>query len=367
MPPTRLPIFFRNIGARLLLHLLFWLGVAASLTLFFGHFNGEYRYTFLFVCLVIPIAIGTTYFINYVLIPRYLLQKRYTRFVTYFIFTLIISVWAEMLAMIWAFMHLAEYRYSNMNPLTGDIFLLAGGLYAVVFFSTSVKLLKQWYSGEKDLSELRSRQLEAELKLKEAELQLLKGQIHPHFLFNTLNNLYGLALEKSEEMPDAIIRLSGLLDAMLYRSQAKDVSLREELKLIEDYIALEKLRLEERLDLRWKLEGSPDLYPVAPFLLFPFVENAFKHGLAGNAEQLELEIVAVMQEGQFLFRVTNSTAASSAKPEGKKGIGLQNVQRRLQLLYPQQHKLHIQQDPSSFSIRLELQLSPTKTKAYAKQ
>lgn len=365
MLPVRLHLFFQSTAARLLLHLLFWLGVAAGLTLFFGHFNGEYRYTFLFVCLVIPIAIGTTYFINYVLIPRYLLKKRYTRFACYFIFTLIISVWAEMLAMIWAFMHLAGYTYSNMNPLTGDIFLLAGGLYAVVFFSTSVKLLKHWYSGEKDLSELRSRQLEAELKLKEAELQLLKGQIHPHFLFNTLNNLYGLALEKSEEMPDAIIRLSGLLDAMLYRSQSKKVTLREELRLVEDYIALEKLRLEERLDLHWKVEGDFENFSIAPFLLFPFIENAFKHGFAGDHKQLKLEIFAEVKEEQLLFSVTNSTALPPGKPEGNGGIGLQNVQRRLQLLYPQQHQLHIQQDPSSFSIRLSLQLSPTKTNAYA--
>lgn len=365
MLPIRLNTFFKSLGGRLLLHLLFWLGVAACLTLFFGHFNGDYRYTFLFVCLVLPIAIGTTYFINYVLIPHYLLQKRYARFVSYFIFTLIISVWAEMLAMIWAFIHLAEYRYSNMNPLTGDIFLLAGGLYTVVFFSTSVKLLKHWYSGEKDISELRSQQLEAELKLKETELKLLKGQIHPHFLFNTLNNLYGLALERSEEMPDAIIRLSGLLDAMLYRSQAKKVTIREELKLIEDYIALEQLRVGNRLNLCWQVEADMENHVIAPFLLFPFIENAFKHGFANDTEQLKLEIRAVIREQHLLFSVTNSAAIPSERSEGASGIGLQNVQRRLQLLYPQQHQLQIQQQPSFFSIRLKLELSQTKTNAYA--
>ncbi len=346
-----------SLGGRILLHLLFWLGVSGFFTFFFGHFHGDYQNTLLFVSLLVPVAMGTTYSIIYFLIPRYLLRKRYVRFFTYFLFTLILSVWMEMVLMMWALVNLADYRYTNMNPLTGDIFFLGVGLYFVVFFSTSVKLLKHWYSSEKDVSELRSRKLEAELKLKETELQLLKGQIHPHFLFNTLNNLYGLALEKSEQMPDAIIRLSGLLDALLYRSQTSLAPLKAELKLIEDYIALEKLRVEERLRLQWEVSENINSYELPPFLLFPFIENAFKHGFAQHTENLWLEVKAEIRQHQLCFSVANSLSLHSRplqQPAG--GIGLQNVKRRLQLLYPNKHQLKVEQLPDKFTVRLLLQL-----------
>ena len=359
---------FDTLGGRLLLHLLFWLAAAAFLFYFFGHFTTDYRYTIIFVCLLMPIAVGTTYLINYFLIPRYLLRKRYLRFGWYFAFTLILSVWGEMLVIVWALIALADYRYSNMPPLTADIFYLVVGLYFLVFFSTSVKLLKHWYSGQQHINELRSKHLEAQLKLREAELQLLKGQIHPHFLFNTLNNLYGLALEKSDQMPDAILRLSGLLDALLYRSQNKFVPLARELKLIEDYVSLEKLRFEDRLELQWKVDGPVEDYAIAPFLLFPFLENAFKHGFSQNTERLELLVEAGVKNGQLLFKVINSVAPDAlTKPSLSGGIGLKNVQKRLELLYTGKHRLHINATSEIFfHIELQLTLSPIQTSAYAK-
>lgn len=365
MPKRSLFNSIRSKGSRLLLHLLFWLGVTAFLSLFFGHAGKDFRSTFLFVCLLIPIAVATTYFINYFLVPRYLLRKRYARFSAYFIFTLVFSVWGEMMVMMLTFIFLADYRYQNMNPLTGNIIFLVVALYFVVFFSTSVKMLKHWYSSEKDISELRSRQLEAELKLKEAELQLLKGQIHPHFLFNTLNNLYGLALENSEQMPDAIIRLSGLLDALLYRSQDKKIPLLAELKLIEDYIALEKLRVDERLQLDWNITKRMEGYSIAPFLLFPFIENAFKHGFAGHTEKLWLEIKMELKGQELLFSASNTV--SSPEPEKKSGggIGLQNVKRRLELLYPGRHQLYIQHQSNKFTVKLSITLSTAKIPEHA--
>ncbi|AHM59445.1 two-component system sensor histidine kinase [Flammeovirgaceae bacterium 311] len=358
----------RQLAGRLLLHLLFWFAVAVFLVYFFGHFTADYRYTSVFVCLLMPIAIGTTYLINYFLIPRYLLQKRYPRFASYFIFTLIISVWGEMLVVLWALMKLADYRYSNMAPLTTNIFFLGVALYFIVFFSTSVKLLKHWYKSQQHISELRSTQLEAALKLREAELQLLRGQIHPHFLFNTLNNLYGLALEKSEYMPDAILRLSGLLDALLYRSHDQQVPLATELRLIEDYVSLEKLRFEERLKLEWNIQGAPEAYGIAPFLLFPFLENAFKHGFSENTAQLELLVEARLEQEQLFFRVVNSVdPAASTKAVQAGGIGLKNVKRRLELQYPHKHRLAIMPSPTHYQVVLQLTLSPINAKAYATQ
>ncbi len=358
--------FFSTLSGRILLHLLFWLMAAAFLVYFFGHFSADYRYTSLFVCLLMPIAVGTTYLINYLLIPRYLLRKRYLRLAWYFAFTLIISLWAEMLVVILALIVLADYRYGNMPPLTTNIFFLMVGLYFLVFFSTSVKLLKHWYQGQQHISELRSKQLEASLQLREAELQLLRGQIHPHFLFNTLNNLYGLALEKSNQLPDAILRLSGLLDALLYRSHDSLVPLATELKLVEDYVSLEQLRFEDRLALSWKVTGAVDAYAIAPFLLFPFLENAFKHGFSENTESLELLVEARVMEGQLHFRVVNSIAAAvPGRGAVPGGIGLKNVQKRLELQYPQKHQLAISASDTHYHITLALSLNPINTPAYA--
>lgn len=358
--------FIHSLGGRLLLHLLYWIAAALFLVYFFGHFTADYRYTSIFVCLLMPIAVGTTYLLNYFLIPRYLLRKRYGRFAWYFMFTMIISVWGEMLVVVWAFIELADYSYKNMPPITMDIFSLFVGLYFLVFFSTSIKLLKHWYKGQQHLNEVRQKQLEAELKLREAELQLLKGQIHPHFLFNTLNNLYGLALEKSDQMPDAILRLSGLLDALLYRSHHQSIPLATELKLIEDYVSLEKLRFEERLELDWKVNGPMEAYSIAPFLLFPFIENAFKHGFSENANRLQLLVEASVEENQLQFKVVNSIASvAPSRPLVAGGIGLKNVKRRLNLQYPSRHRLSIKATDVHFQVELQLSLSTTKPTVYA--
>lgn len=359
-------ILFNAALTRLMLHLLFWLAAVVFLVYFFGHFTIDYRYTFLFVSLLMPIAISTTYLINYFLIPRYLLQKRYLRFAWYFTFTLVLSVWAQMLAVVWALIELANYQYSHMAPLTTDIFYLWVGIYFLVFFSTSVKLLKHWYSSQQHISELRRMQLEAELKLREAELQLLKGQVHPHFLFNTLNNLYGLALEKSDQMPDAILRLSGLLDALLYRSHSTLVPLTAELKLIEDYVSLEKLRFEERLVLDWQVEGNMEAYTIAPFLLFPFLENAFKHGFSDNTQLLKLIVHISVKEGQLFFTVANTyMPVTLVKSTVGGGIGLKNVRKRLELQYPQKHHLQIQSSESYYQILLQLTLNNIHMRVYA--
>jgi sensor histidine kinase YesM len=363
-----LQMHFKTTGARLLVHLLFWLAAAAFLVYFFGRFTTDYRYIILFVSLLLPVAAGTMYLINYFLIPRYLLQKRYLRFAWYFAFTLILSVWAEMLVIFWALVELADYQYRNMAPLTTDIFYLGVGLYFLVFFSTSVKLLKHWYSSQQHISELRSRQLEAELKLREAELQLLKSQIHPHFLFNTLNNLYGLALEKSDQMPDAILRLSGLLDALLYRSHPALVPLTVELKLIEDYVSLEKLRFEDRLAVSFRIDGAVDAYAIAPFLLFPFIENAFKHGFSENSQQLELLLEVRVENGELFFKVKNSFIPTiQGKSPLAGGIGLKNVGKRLELQYPQKHLLQIRTLESYYQVMLQLTLNPLNTSVYASQ
>ncbi len=122
--------------------------------------------------------------------------------------------------------------------------------------------------------------LTTELKLKEAELKLLKAQIHPHFLFNTLNNLYGLTLEKSDEAPDLVLRLSDILDYILYRCDEKYVPLTEEINMIKNYLEIEKIRYSEKLSLETNFPDKTSAFKIAPLILLPFIENAFKHGVS---------------------------------------------------------------------------------------
>lgn len=332
--------------------------VLAAYTYFFGYFTTDYASTFYFVCLLIPIIALSSYGINYWLVPKYLLRKRYFRFFSYFFFTLVFSVWAELLLIIWAFIKLANYRYDQLNPFLSNIFLLAISLYFVVLFMSSLKLLQYWYASQQRIQQLRERQLQASLKLKEVELQLLKGQIHPHFLFNTLNNLYGLALESSGQLPEAILQLAKLLDALLYRSHAELILLQEEIELAENYIALEQLRFGDRLQVKFSKPEAADRYRLAPFLLFPLIENVFKHGFSKDCALLWLCIDLSIQAGCLKARIENSVPEEQieAPAEKEKGIGLDNLKKRLSLLYPEKHRLEVQAHNNRFVVTLEIPL-----------
>lgn len=339
-------------------HIIFWLVALAGFTYFFGHLAADYKNTFYFVCLLIPIIALSTYVINYWLIPAYLLKKMYFRFFSYFFFTLIISLWAELLLILWALIWLANYRYDQLNPVLSNIYLLAISLYCVVFLISSLKLLQYWYASQQRIQLLREQQLEAALKLKEVELKLLKGQIHPHFLFNTLNNLYGLALEHSAQLPEAILQLANMLDVLLYRSRADAILLEEEIALTENYIALEQLRFGERLNVQYIKPEDAEQLALAPFLLFPLVENAFKHGFSQESASLWLSIELQVVKENLMARIENSIPEKRAveTSDRAEGIGLNNLKKRLKLLYPEQHKLTVELQDKSFIIHLQVPL-----------
>ncbi|HYQ57407.1 MAG TPA: histidine kinase, partial [Draconibacterium sp.] len=206
--------------------------------------------------------------------------------------------------------------------------------------------------------ELERNKLNTELKLKEAELKLLKAQIHPHFLFNTLNNLYGLTLEKSDDAPDLVLRLSDILDYILYRCNEKRVLLSDELTNLQNYIAIEKLRYSKKLNLETDLPNETDNLQIAPLLLLPFVENTFKHGVSNNPVAAFIRIKLSTRHTAIEFIIENSKNPTQRQaPNYSKGIGLKNVQKRLELLYPQKYKLKIDDKEETFSVTLSLELA----------
>ena len=195
----------------------------------------------------------------------------------------------------------------------------------------------------------------------QAELRLLQAQIQPHFLFNTLNNLYALTLKQSDQAPDMIDRLTGLLRFVIEQGNANQITLRDEVALLRDYVALEQLRYGARLTLDFQDEGleaaGGDTPSISPLLLLPLVENAFKHGAAEMVGPSHIGIALAVVGSRFTCVITNTRPPAPAVKSRLQGIGLGNVQQRLNLLYPSQHSFEVEDADEVFRVRLELQLN----------
>ena len=189
-----------------------------------------------------------------------------------------------------------------------------------------------------------------------AELQLLRAQIHPHFLFNTLNALYALTLKQSDQAPLLVERLTGLLHAVVAQGSAPLVPLPDEVALLRNYLALEQLRYGHRLTVRLETGPLGPAARIAPLLLLPLVENAFKHGAAEQVGAARVGIALAVADGWFTCIITNSKNPGPAPAAAPAGIGLRNVRQRLQLLYPQRHRFSVTDEGTTFTARLALQL-----------
>ena len=176
-------------------------------------------------------------------------------------------------------------------------------------------------------------------------------QIHPHFLFNSLNTIYGFALKKGDEAPEMILKLSNLLDYILYQVDKPFVVLEDEVHHLEDYISLEKMRFHDTLQVRFKKENIKNGLQIAPMLLIPFVENSFKHGAVVNGV-LKVDIHLKIENNKLFFQIENF---SSEEKDTANGIGLENIKKRLQMLYLNKHQLKIEEKNLSFKVTLEIE------------
>ncbi len=218
----------------------------------------------------------------------------------------------------------------------------------IVIFGSMIKLF---------IDALNSEKLKAQIIAEKntMELAFLKSQINPHFLFNTLNNLYGLSLSEPDKTPDAIIKLSDMMRYMLYESNADLVPLQQEINYLKNYIELQKLRYDGTTYIQFEVEGQPAGHLIAPLLLISFVENAFKHGDVFNPEH-PLSMQLRFDAQHIVFDVKNKKHHKNKDDVG--GIGVQNVERRLALLYPKKHKLVVNDtDNGIFEAHLEIDLS----------
>jgi LytS/YehU family sensor histidine kinase len=193
------------------------------------------------------------------------------------------------------------------------------------------------------------------IEKQEAELNYLKSQTNPHFLFNTLNNIYTLSRRKSDLTPESILRLSTILRFMLYETSGKFILVEQELEIIKDYIALEKLRYDDSLRINFNCEIEDSSQSIPPLLLIPLVENAFKHGVSETRGLPFIDINLSIHHQQLSFVVKNSTEESSEQKAVKENIGLTNLRRQLELLY-NDYQLSVKQEKSVFSAILKINL-----------
>jgi sensor histidine kinase YesM len=194
----------------------------------------------------------------------------------------------------------------------------------------------------------------------DAEFQLLKAQVHPHFLFNTLNNIYSFALNKSPRAGELLSELSGLMRYMVYECETDLIPLDRELKMLKDYISLEKVRYGDRLTIQVEITGDCSNKKIAPLLMIPFVENCFKHGTSQMLERPWVKMQIIVQAGMLDFQLSNSKPDSGINPNGKNGIGLKNIRKRLELLYHTQYDLHIESTSDTFSVHMCVPLETDK-------
>ncbi|GAB3541593.1 sensor histidine kinase [Spirosoma fluminis] len=307
--------------------------------------------------LFMPAHMLLTYSIMYWLMPRFLFKGRYGWVIVHLL--LIIVMAALFSATLTVFVVDPTRVSMGIVPHTsGNTFsfaMMAGmrGGITIGGFAAAIRLVKVWY-----LKQEAYRQIERE-KL-QAELQLLKSQIHPHFLFNTLNNLYAFTLRKSDQSPAVVLKLSELLSYMLYDCNAPEVSLEKEITFMQNYIGLEQLRYGDRLDMSVTISGDYQDKLIAPLLLVPFLENAFKHGTSEQLEQAWMHLDLWVQDDRLKFKLINSREVTSHDDTYVGGIGLQNVKKRLELLYPNRYNLRIKAEDETFMVTLTLILLPAK-------
>lgn len=218
---------------------------------------------------------------------------------------------------------------------------------AIYFLSTAFKTSQLALKREKEASELKSENLNSELKF-------LRSQINPHFLFNALNNIYSLSVVKSEKTPENILKLSDMLRYIIYDCNAEKVPLEKELNYIHNYIDLQKLKDDKITGIDLDVEDVDPNCTIAPMILIPFIENAFKHSKIEDAESGFIKIKIENKDNQLLFNISNSLPKQNFTKDKIGGVGLENVKRRLQLIYPHQHHLAIEETKDSFVVSLNI-------------
>jgi len=328
-------------------YFLFWLIIDTS------HNTAPFLPAFInSVWLAIYLTLINFTFFEYIL--PWLRKKR--RYLLVTIFLSIVSVWLLLMFctagfFAWRGIGLLLHIYTSLKTFPsiekGMTYFAPHGIFSIFFFG----LVRHAYN----YTRLKQASQHLLIEKQQAELNYLKSQTNPHFLFNTLNNIYSLARDKSDLAPESILRLSKLLRFMLYETSGSYIALEQELKIITDYIALEKLRYDESLRINYNYDVEDMKQAVPPLILVPLVENAFKHGVSETRGLPFVDIHLTVKQRHLSFIVKNSTEAAATETGIKENIGLSNLRRQLELQY-REYQLSVQHQDSAFIATLNINL-----------
>lgn len=339
-------------------HLLFWAVVLLYFVLSLSNsgFYVDYGHILLSFGTIVIVQMITAYTVIYVLIPKFLEKKKITLFV-FCLFILLVLVYALYQVVKMYYFDVVYFDFYNeaqrayaIEPLWKRFTYFSVFVSKCVLYLTPTALLLtyQFYKNQQQFLKLNEQK-------KVAELSALKNQLNPHFLFNTLNNLYALALEKSDKTPEVIERLSDILDYILYRCNTDYVSVHMEISLIENYLLLEKLRYGKRVEVNFEHQVL-DHVKIAPLILLTFIENAFKHGVSQELKSASIDISIKQQDATLEFSIRNTKPKVEVEKNGKvKPLGHENVKKQLELLYPNSHDLKIVNGENTYEVILKLE------------
>ncbi len=332
-------------------HIFFWLAILIIGTATVYPYFGDINKAFINRAIFLPVWFIAAYANWWILMPRFFDKEKLKIYIGLFLGMIFILTIVQRYIFSAFFHYLYGWHQLEIFQLSGFI-QFAAFIALPALCSTGIHLLRRWYQ-----ENYTARQIIAQQKT--AELDYLKAQINPHFLFNTLNTLYGLSLEGSKKVPDLILKLSDILSYSLYESNVEKVKLSKEVQLIEYFIALERERYEGRMKVDFdKSAGLDPSIEITPLLLIPLVENAFKHGVKESTETVPIHIQLRQEEETLIFKVKNKISwIRTAEKRGKSGLGLSNLRRRLDLVYPQKYTLVNKQIDEYYYAELKILLN----------
>ncbi|PLX15474.1 MAG: hypothetical protein C0599_16690 [Salinivirgaceae bacterium] len=341
-----------------LFHLAYWLTAGILIYYVFSSNDIAMQLRLPMVIMLTFFGFGTAQAINKIIIPKFLFRGKTFLSAYLILATFILALWISFISLFGIIYYSAIYSPLVVVPQWKDIVIMIAGNFLIITLAVVLHFIRESFRQMAAKNEILTQKAEAEAKLKDAQLKLLQGQIHPHFLFNMLNNLYALIRIDADLSRDTIMRISDLLDYMLYKCNEEQTLLESELKFIQDYIELERIRHSGNFNINVDYPQHLQNITIAPLILFPFVENAFKHGFR-NSDNGYIDISISISEENIIFTCENSVAKSKTsqdkylQQEGK-GIGLKNIQERLEIIYKNNHSLNIKETGEKYKVELTL-------------
>lgn len=344
-------IFAKIINNKWVQHISYWIFYLLFFAVTWGSYDMNFEKTMMVELVNLPAKIALVYWVIYFLFPKFLYKRKTGKFILLFGFSLILISLTQRFTDNYIILkyYLTEFE---IQPIFSYVQIMRSSinLGTVMAFPFILKLVDH-------VNKVQQNEQFLEREKLEAELVFLKNQVQPHFLFNTLNSLYSLILKKSDQSLDVILKLSELLRYMLYETNSKRVDFKKEIDSIKSYLELEKIRYGDRIDLSFNIWGDIDSNQIAPMLILPFIENSFKHSTKGFNGDAWITIDVGIKNNELKLNIENSVPKSGSDQESIiGGIGLQNVKRRLSLIYPENHDLKITSNEDSYSVHLNLKL-----------